>query len=194
MARKITPRSQQKPKRQPSRLEYPTLSEHRASRRRFLAGSAVVLGTGALAACGRPFWTDEQHDLDGAMPEPNYHRVRFPVEPEDRAAYLMDGGYVRFYVVAMTPIEDCSYFAVDHRATLTDQMAIRVSEHSYDELSSSAGVMALEEELRVLLDEAYNEDTGDIASGWFVEVEVTFTRMDAPEILGGIAGDSPSYP
>ena len=32
------------------------------------------------------------------------------------------------------------------------------------------------------LNEAYNEDTGDIGNGWFVDVEVTFTRLDPPEI------------
>jgi len=179
--------------RQPA-VDYPTLSEHRASRRRFLAGSAAVLGAGALTACGRPFWTDYQGEMDGYMPEPDYHTVRFPVTPEDRAVYLIDGGYVRFYAVAMTYHEDCAFFAIDSRAALTDQMADRITEHTYDELTTSAGVVAVQEELRLLLDEAYNDDTGDIAAGWFVDVEVTFTRMDPPEILDGFAGSTPSYP
>ena len=193
MGRKIGPRIAQTPQRQEPVLEYPTLSEHRASRRRFLAGSAVVLGAGALAACGRPFWGGEQQ-LDGSIELPDYHTVRFPAAPDDRAVYLMDGGYVRFYAVAMTYHEDCAFFAVDSRPALTDEMALRVSDHSYDELSTNAGLLALQAELRELLDDAYNEDTGDIQLGWFVDVEVTFTRMDPPEILGGIAGDTPSYP
>lgn len=194
MGRKIRPRIFQTPQRQETPLDYPTLSEHRASRRRFLAGSAVVLGASALAACGRPFMGGEQHELDGSVELPNYHTVRFPITPEDRAAYLMDGGYVRFYVVAMTYHEDCASFAIDARSALTDQMANRVADHSYDELTTNAGVLALQDELRSLLDDAYNEDTGDIATGWFEDVEVTFTRMDAPELLGGFAGAAPSYP
>lgn len=193
MGRKNIRRRMQTPKREESSLDYPTLSEHRASRRRFLAGSVAALGAGALAACGRPFGSDHQGEMDGYMPEPDYHSVRFPIS-EDRAVYLMDGGYVRFYAVAMTYHEDCAFYAIDARPALTDQMANRIADHSYDELTTSAGVLALAEELRELLDEAYNEDTGDVSTGWFVDVEVSFTHMEAPQLLDGLAGGTPSYP
>ena len=176
------------------RTDYPTLSEHRASRRHFLAGSVAVVGAGALAACGRPFWSEHQGEMDGAMPEPSLFSIRFPAEPGDRAEYLIDGGYVRFYAVGRTYTEDCAFFAQDARERLTVAMGELIAEHSYDELTTSQGVLAVQTELRELLDDAYNEDTGDIATGWFVDIEVTFTRLDAPEILDGFAGSDPEYP
>ncbi len=173
-----------------STTSYPTLSEHRASRRRFLQGSLAVVGAGALAVGCEGFFPRQ---LDGAMPEPNYHACRFPESPEDRAVWLLDGGYARFYAVAMTYDEDVALWAQDERDALTDRIADELSDCTYDELSTASGRTAVCNRLRLLLDDAYNENTGDVASGWIQDVELTFTQLDAPEVMGGVAPE-PSYP
>lgn len=48
--------------------------------------------------------------------------------------------------------------------------------------------------MRAALDASYNENTGDAGAGWFESVELTLTRLDAPEVLGGVAPGEPSYP
>lgn len=172
--------------------DYPSLDEHRAARRRFLAGGAVVLGAGALAtACGRPFWSDEQQ-LDGAQEQPDYYTVRFPVS-DDRAVYLMDGGYARFYAVAMTWHEDCHLFAVDAREQLTDLFADDLAGRTVDELSTATGVDAVASQLCAQLNAAYEQDTGEVPGDWFHDLELVLTQLDPGELMGGVPV-SPSYP
>lgn len=177
---------------------YPSLGEHCAARRRFLTTAGVTVGSGVLwAACGRPFGIGgerEQEPMPGAVEEPGYHVIRIPAEPGDRATYLIDGGYARFYAQAVTYHLDCASFATDAREDLADRFSRELAERTYDELASAAGLQAVEGRLRELLDEAYNQDTGDSGSDWFADVELIFVRLDAPEPIGGLAGPEPEYP
>jgi len=172
-----------------SATDYPSLNEHRASRRRFLQGSLAVMGAGALAtAC--PGFIGQ---VAGGIQPPDYFPCRFPQAPDDRAVWLMDGAYARFYVVALTYHEDVAFFAEDQRAALTDRLANELAASTYDELSTPSGHAAASERLRALLDDAYNENTGDIATGWFETAELTLTVLNPPELLAGAAPE-PSYP
>jgi len=189
MARK----TQQPVTRQPdadTNIAYPTLAEHRTSRRRFLQGGLAVVGGGVLATACPGFFGGQ---IDGAMVEPQYTYCRFPADPEDRAVWLTDGGYARFYAVALTFHEDVALFVEDDRAALTDLISDELSASTYDDLSTAAGLSAACSRIRALLDDAYNQDTGDTATGWFENVEVIFTLLDAPVIMAGVAPD-PSYP
>ncbi len=177
---------------------YPSLSDHRQQRRRFLQGGAVLVGGGALTACSRPFgrWLeDDPPEVDGGMDQPSYYQVRIP-ETGDRSVYLMDGGYARYYAVALTYTQDCAFFATDARDTLGQRFDALIGERSYDELvtADAATLDALREDLRADLDAAYNEDTGDLGESWFTAVELTFVRLDAPELMGGVPRAEPSYP
>jgi hypothetical protein len=171
-------------------IGYPSLAEHRASRRRFLQGGLAVVGAGALATACPGFFPQQ---LDGAMVEPTYHYCRFPADPEDRAVWLTDGGYARFYAVGLTYYEDVAMFAADDLAALTELIADELSASTYDDLSTASGHAAACNRIRALLNDAYNQNTGDVGDDWFEEVELTFTLLDAPEIMAGVAPD-PSYP
>jgi hypothetical protein len=154
-----------------------------------------------LAACSRPFGhlTNDNNNnntqLDGGMELPDYHRVRIP-EVDDRAVYLMDEGYARYYVVALTYHEDCALFAVDARPQLGERLDDVIGEYTYDTLVDADPTIRrpLLEALREALDEAYNEDTGDVGSNWFADVELTLVRLDPPHNMGGVPRADPSYP
>jgi hypothetical protein len=184
--------------RRPARQQtpgYPTLDEHRSSRRRFLTGSAAVLGAGALAsACGRPFWSDDHNDVDGGIELPDYHTIRFPAEPDDRAVWLIDGGFARFYAVALTFYEDCAVYAGNARDVICDLFHDEIAEHHFEELDSASGVAAIAGILRELLNQAYNDDTAQTGTDWFHELELRITHLEAPELLGGVPPATPSYP
>jgi hypothetical protein len=178
----------------------PAAQSERPDRRRFLQGSAVLLGGGVLTACGRPFGhlneNNNNQQLDGGMELPDYHRIRIP-EVDDRAVHLVDDGYARYFVVALTYTEDCALFAVDARPRLGTRLDAVIGERTYDELDTAdePTLAALRESLRQALDEAYNEDTGDVGSRWFTAVELTFIRLDPPTgNLGGVPPRKPSYP
>lgn len=173
--------------------DYPSLDEHRAARRRFLSGSAVVLGAGALAAaCGRPFFTGEHNEVAGGIEMPDYYTLRFPVT-DDRAVYFIDGGYARFYVVALTWNEDCSLFAVDARERLTDLFAEDLAGRTVDELDTASGVVAVASQLRSQLNAAYELDTGEIPGDWFHDLELVLTQLDHGIAMGGVP-PSAGYP
>lgn len=174
---------------------YPSLDDHRASRRRFLTGSAAVLGAGALAsACGRAFFSDNHNNVDGGIELPSYYTIRFPAEPDDRAVWLIDGGFARFYAVALTYHEDCAVYASDTLDALCDLFHDEIADHTFEELDSVSGVSAIATTLREILNQTYNDDTAQTGTDWFHELELRMTHLEAPEILGGIAGAVPAYP
>lgn len=168
---------------------YPSLNEHEPSRRRFLQVGLAVAGAGALTA-GCPGFFGQ---VSGDIAEPNWHRIRFPADPDDRAVYLSDNGYARFYAVGLTYDEDVAMFAEDTRDALTTRLASEVSQCSYDELSTEVGISNLCERMRQSLNEAYNDNTGDVGDDWFQQVELYLVRLDAPAEIGGVAPE-PSYP
>jgi len=173
--------------------DYPSLDDHRVARRRFLAGSAVMLGAGALAtACGRPFGSQEPYELDGGVEQPDYYTVRLPAT-DDRAVYLIDGGYARFYAVALTWHKDCSLFAVDARDRLTDLVADDLAGRTFDELATASGVVAVATQHRALLNAAYEQDTGEVPGDWFHDLELVLTHLDPGDLMGGVPME-PSYP
>lgn len=174
MARKI---QKPDPRHLDSAASYPSLAEHRSSRRRFLQGSLAVMGAGALATACPGFFGQ----VSGGVQQPEYHSCRFPKSGDDRGVWLMDGAYARFYVVGLTYHEDVAFFVEDQQADLTDQLADELATSTYDELSTPSGYDAVRYRLAAVLDAAYNENTGDVATGWFETVELTVTRLDAPE-------------
>ena len=168
---------------------YPTLDEHRSSRRDFLKGSLAVMGAGALAAACDPF----QPGMQGVMPRPDYHQCRFP-EKDDRSVWLSDGGYARFFAVATTYQSDCVAFAEDANEDLTDRLAASLCDASSEALATQAGVSDAAETMRQVLNQAYRENTGDIGDHWFEYVDLVITRIDPPEIAPGMGGSEPEYP
>jgi hypothetical protein len=176
--------------------EYPSLAEHRQSRRQFLAVGGLAAGAGVLAsACGRMFpWLDDDDTvtLGGVPEEPTYRRIRLPAEPGERGTYLIDSGYASFWAVALTYDLDCGLFAVDHVDALADALVPVISGCTYEQLLDPNVVANLQPALLEALDAVYHEDTGDVGQ-WFTAVELTLTRLDAPQELGGVAPE-PSYP
>lgn len=175
---------------------YPSLADHRQSRRGFLAGSAAMLGAGALAACSRPFGAGEgNQNIPGDVSQPHFYPLRFPVEG-DASVWLVDGGYATYYVTAVTYAQDVALFVEDQRAALESRIASVIGERTYDELVTSNGATmdALRDAVASSPNEAYNEDTGDVGTDWFQQVDVIFSRLDPPAEIGGVAGEDPSYP
>jgi hypothetical protein len=200
-------------KRRPERVshydggaDYPSLrghlsrarEDHRLARRRFLAGGAALVGGGVLAACTRPFGVGEgggEEQVPGDIAEPQYYTLRFP-ESGDASLWLIDGGYATYHVTAITWEQDCYHFALDGRAALQAAIAAAIDDFTYDELegASRATMDSVRAAVKAALDAAYNEDTGDVGDQWFQDVEVVFTRLDAPQPLDGMAGPEPQYP
>lgn len=170
--------------------DYPSLEEHRQSRRAFLKTGLVVAGTGALAT-GCPGLFPGQ--MGGDIAEPAWARIRFPVAPDEQGVYLIDNAYAEFHAVAVTYTEDVAMFAQDEHAALLQRLIASLTESTYEDLRTVEGVSAAATRMRLVLDTAYNENTGDVGEGWFEYVELTISRLDAPVEIGGIAPE-PSYP
>ncbi|MDX9999842.1 MAG: hypothetical protein RBU30_00965 [Polyangia bacterium] len=170
--------------------DYPSLAEHQQSRRAFLGAGLCVAGAGALAAGCPGFFTGQ---IQGSIAEPTWARIRFPRDPDEQGVYLIDNGYAEFHAVAVTYTEDVAIFAQDQHPALLARLVTALSESTYEDLRTSAGVSAAAERMRAVLDAAYNEDTGDIGENWFEWVELTISRLDAPVEIGGVMPE-PSYP
>jgi hypothetical protein len=176
---------------------YPSLSEFQATRRTLLAGGLLLGGGVALGGCLRSLGLDDEGHFEGpggVVQEPGYYTVRLPPEPDDAAVYLVDGGFARFHVVVLTYLEECAQYLGDQRATLVDALSAEVGEETYESLQNAQSVAALEERLLTLLDGKYAASTGSSGAGWFTELTLTLTRLDAPVELGGVDGGSPEYP
>ncbi len=149
--------------------------EHLPSRRAFLKGGLLLAGAGALAtACDGLF----SGQVDGGLSQPDFFSLRFPAAPGERELWLADGAHARFYVLALTYEEDVAFFVDNERDALTGLIADELSVSTYGDLASPSGLVAAEDRIRGLLDQAYNDDVGDTASGWFQEVELTLTALD----------------
>jgi hypothetical protein len=175
---------------------YPSLSEFQTTRRTLLAGG-LLLGTGAaLGGCIRSLGqNDGNHEgLGGVVEQPGYFTVRLPPDPDDVGVYLVDGGYARFYVVVLTYLEDSARYLTDQRATLVEALSAEVGEETYEALQNAQSLAALEERLLTLLDDQYATSSGTGGTGWYTELTLTLTRLDAPVALGGIDGGTPEYP
>lgn len=150
---------------------YPSLKEHLASRRRFLAvaGASVAAG-GFLAACTRGLGAGEpgpdahvEPDADitimGDIEEPQYFLLRVPVTG-DLSAYLADGGYCSFYVELATYVA-ASFDALNQNmADAEERCRAVLQDFTYDGLNSAAGVASAEDDLLDGLDELVQELEG----------------------------------
>ena len=157
----------------PSRVEYPSLKEHLATRRRFLGVAGATLAAGGLAACtrslsgedgdagvtpdARPNGPDATIATPGEAPYPDYYFVRIPAEG-DLYVYLADGGYLTGYVEAST-YSQASYLALlDHLDTAAERCRAALVDFTYDQLNTAAGVDMAEADLVDALDALCQED------------------------------------
>ena len=189
---------------------YPSLREHLISRRRFLEVASVSLAaSGLVAACGRPLGADldesdggtdpdashREVDADiemlGVMEEPDYFLLRIP-ETDDLAAYLIDGGYCRFYVEVATYSADSYHALRDEILQAQDRCRNALSDFTYDTLDTADGHAEAEDDLMETLDQLcqeLNNHTVPTIEG----VTLTLTHLEpASEIDGGIG--QPEYP
>jgi hypothetical protein len=195
---------------------YPSLHEHRATRRRFLGlagatvagaavtGAAVAAGgvaVSGLGGCSRPVGVGEEPEPDasielaGAEPEPQYYTVRFPAQgsgQQELSAWLVDGGYVTFWVSAMTWNQVSYQSLLDRRTDAEDRLRTAIADFTYERLSAPDGVAAAEDDLLETLDRLCQEDDGH-TNPTIETVTLTITHLSPPEDIGGDM-PQPDYP
>jgi hypothetical protein len=187
--------------------DYPTLQSHLASRRRFLAvAGASVAASAVAAACNRSLGAgpgDAGTDPDAAPPQPDatieiggvengpdYFTLRIPVTDE-LSAYLADGGYASFYVIAATYVAESYQALLDDMSGAGDALRASLEEHTYDALSTAAGITGAEADLRDALDDFCEAEHGQAAT---IEAVTLYISYLSPVV--DIGGDMafPSYP
>jgi hypothetical protein len=182
---------------------YPSLKEHLASRRRFLAvaGASVAAG-GIWAACTRGLGSGEpgpdahvEPDADvtilGDIVDPQYYLLRIPVTG-DLASYLADGGYCTFYVELATYAAATYDTLVAHLADAEQRCRAVIQDFTYDGLNTAAGVTAAEDDLLDGLDELVQElDNHTAPTVEHVTLNVTYLQP-YEQMDGGIG--LPEYP
>ncbi len=181
---------------------YPSLKEHLASRRRFLAtAGASVAATGILAACSRGLGggqgtgiepgPDAEVTILGDIEEPHYYLLRVPVTG-DISAYLADGGYCSFYVELATYAASTFDTLTQHMAEAETRCREVLQDFTYDGLNSAAGVASAEDDLLDGLDELVQQLEGH--SDPTVEyTTLTISYLEPYEQLDGGIG-MPEYP
>jgi len=153
------------------RTRYPSLKEHLASRRRFLAVAGASVAAGGLwAACSRGLGSGEpgpdayvEPDADitilGDIEEPQYFLLRIPVTG-DLSSYLADGGYCSYYVELATYVGTTFDTLTQHMADAEQRCRAVLQDFTYDGLNTAAGVAAAEDDLTDGLDELVGELEG----------------------------------
>ncbi len=182
---------------------YPSLKEHLASRRRFLAlAGASVAASGLLAACTRGLGSGELGpdanvgpDADitilGDIEEPHYYLLRIPVTG-DITSYLADGGYCSFYVELATFVPSTSDTLTQHMDEAAARCREILQDFTYDGLNTAAGVASAEDDLVVGLDDLVGELEGH--SNLTVEhTTLTISYLEPYEQMDGGIG-LPEYP
>jgi len=187
--------------------DYPSLNQHQATRRKFLTYAGASLAAGAAwAACDRAMGAgdgdagtdpdaaapqpDATIEIGGVTPGPDYFTVRIPVSGEV-SAYLVDGGYASFYVIAATYNAD-SYTVLQNQMNgARDVCRSALEELTYDSLSTAQGVTGAEQDLRDALDELCEADHGQPAT---IEAATLYISYLSP--YADIDGDMafPQYP
>ncbi|MFC1482454.1 hypothetical protein ACFL51_01470 [Myxococcota bacterium] len=197
--------------------EYPTLREHLTSRRRFLEiAGATIAASGLGAACDRGLGAGSDPDAstpqpdgsapppDGSVPpdashppvpggerEPHYYTLRLPAQ-DSASAYLIDDGYAAFYVIAATYDEQSYEALAADLQQAVDRCRSTIEEYTYDELVTSQGVAAAEDDIVASLDvlcQELNNHTYPTMEG----VTLYLTMLEpSTDILGDMA--EPSYP
>jgi len=199
--------------------DYPTLQSHLSSRRKFLSYAGVTVAAGAVAAsalataCNRslgagpddagidpdatppqpdatPPQPDATIEIGGVEPQPDYFTVRIPVSGE-LSAYLIDGGYASFYVIAATYWADSYHALVDTMTDAQDVCRVSLEEHTYDALNTAAGLTGAEADLRDALDDFCEGQHGQPATLEAVTLHISYLSPTAD-----IGGDAPfpEYP
>jgi hypothetical protein len=199
---------------------YPSLREHLATRRRFLGVAGASLAAGALhAACNRSLGAPGDPDatvqpplpdatvqpplpdatvpppdtgpIPGTEQQPEYYTVRIPVTGE-LSAYLIDEGYAQFYVEAVTYVLDSANALTESMASAEETCRLAVVEHTYDSLSTAAGLAACEDDLLGALDQLVMDLEGHQDPTLEYAV-LTITYLQPYAEIGGARGE-PSYP
>ncbi len=195
-------------KRATSRPEqsYPSLKQHVANRRRFLAVAGASVAAGGLwAACTRGLGSaegigpapdaqvgpDAEVFLAGDVAEPEYFLLRIPVSG-DISAYLSDGGYCTFFVELATYSASTYDTLTQNMDEAADRCRALLVDYTYDGLSTAAGVAAAEDDLLGELDDLVGEIEGHNLPT--VElVTLTISYLEPVEQLDGGIGE-PQYP
>lgn len=182
---------------------YPSLKEHLANRRRFLAvaGASVAAG-GFWAACTRGMGAGEpgpdahvEPDADitimGDVEEPHYYLLRIPVTG-DLSAYLADGGYCSFYVEVATYVASTHDTLTQNMADAEEACRMVLQDFTYDGLNTAAGVGAAEDDLLDGLDEVVQDLEGHTQ----LTVEAVTLNISYLEPYGQMDGGigMPEYP
>lgn len=192
--------------------DYPTLQSHLASRRRFLTvAGASVAASAVAAACNRAMGTGPADagaepdaapdaappgpdaitiEIGGIEAEPSYFTVRIPVSSE-LSAYLMDGGYASFYVIAATYVADSYQVLQELMNGAQDVCRSTLEEFTYDALNTAQGITGAEQDLRDALDEFCEADHGQPATLEAVTLHISYLSPYA-DIDGDMA--FPEYP
>ncbi len=176
---------------------YPSLKQHVAGRRKFLAvAGASVAASGLWAACSRGLGNSEpgpdaEVTILGDIEEPHYYLLRVPVTG-DLSSYLADGGYCSFYVELAT-------YSASSYDTLTQNMADAearcravLQDFTYDSLNTAAGVASAEDDLLDGLDELVQELENHTAPTLEL-VTLNISYLEPYEQLDGGIG-MPEYP
>jgi hypothetical protein len=176
---------------------YPSLKEHLASRRRFLAVAGASMAAGGIwAACTRGLGSgepgpDAEVTILGDIEEPQYYLLRIPVTG-DLASYLADGGYCTFYVELATYAAATYDTLVAHLADAEQRCRAVLQDFTYDGLNTAAGVTAAEDDLLDGLDELVQElDNHTAPTVEFVTLNLTYLQP-YEQMDGGIG--MPEYP
>jgi hypothetical protein len=182
---------------------YPSLRQHLAGRRRFLAmAGASVAATGLWAACSRGLGSGEpgpdayvEPDADitimGDIEEPHYYLLRVPVTG-DISAYLADGGYCSFYVELATFTASTFDTLTQHMDEAQGRCREVLQDFTYDGLNTAAGVSSAEDDLIMGLDELVQELEGH-ANSTVEYATLTISYLEPYEQLDGGIG-LPEYP
>lgn len=182
---------------------YPSLKQHLASRRRFmaLAGASVAAG-GLWAACSRGLGTgepgpdahvepDAEITILGDIEEPQYFLLRIPVTG-DLSAYLADGGYCSFYVELATYVASSFDTLTQNMASAEERCRVVLQDFTYDGLNTAAGVAGAEDDLLDGLDELVGEIEGH-TDATVEAVTLTISYLEPYGQLDGGIG-LPEYP
>ena len=129
--------------------------------------------------------------IPGDVQQPEYFLIRLPVQGE-LSAYLLEGGYARFYVEVATYSVPTRDGLQDYRNECEEECRRVVEERTYEELDSSQGILSAEDDLFVEIEDILRERIqGGTVSLEAVTLNVTHLEPYAP-IDGGMP--QPSYP
>lgn len=176
---------------------YPSLKEHVANRRRFLAVAGVSVAAGGLwAACSRGLGSgepgpDAEVTILGDIEEPQYYLLRIPVTG-DLSSYLADGGYCTFYVELATYAASSYDTLVVHMADAEERCRAVIQDFTYDNLNTAAGLASAEDDLLDGLDELVGELENHTTSTLEL-VTLTISYLEPYEQMDGGIG-MPDYP